>query len=206
MFIEVDFLNGRDINPESILEGYSMGIFPMAEDNTNEIHWYTVNPRGIITLNQDKFKFNIPHSLRQVINKNIFEIKIDTNFKDVIEACAARESTWISPKIIDEYYKLYKMGYAHSVEVYYENKLAGGLYGVALKGAFFGESMFYYISNASKVAVVNLYNILKKNSFVLFDIQMITSVFSIFNAIYIPRSAYNTLLENAMKTDCKFQI
>jgi leucyl/phenylalanyl-tRNA--protein transferase len=204
MFLEVEFYPDKPDTPDKVLEGYAKGVFPMGDVLDNSVSWYTANPRGIITFNDDIFKFHIPRSLKQVMKKNIFEIKIDTCFNHVIHKCSEREDTWINGKIIDLYNKLHKMGYAHSVETFYKGKLAGGLYGVALKGAFFGESMFYEYPNASKAAVVRLFEILNKNAFVLFDIQMITSVFEIFNAIYIPRKVYLKLLESAMHVQCNF--
>lgn len=206
MFIDVDFFPNIPDTPEKVIKAYSMGIFPMGNDKFNSVEWYTANPRGIISLNDDIFKFNIPRSVKQLINKNIFTIKIDTCFSNVIENCSKREDTWITEKIIDLYTALHKMGYAHSVEAYYEGKLAGGLYGVALHGAFFGESMFYSVSGASKVVLVKLYQILKINGFTLFDIQMITPVFKNFNAILISRNEYMKMLKSALQLNCRFQM
>jgi leucyl/phenylalanyl-tRNA--protein transferase len=193
------------LSPEEVLDGYTKGVFPMGnEDDT--FNWFGANPRTIIPLKDDKHKFHIPRSLQQVIKKNIYEIKIDKSFKKVITCCAERKPTWINKLIIDTYVKLHKMGYAHSVEAYKDNELVGGLYGVALKGAFFGESMFHIESNASKVAVVNLYEILSKNDFLLFDIQMKTPVFEIFRAIDVTKNYYLSLLKKAMMADRAFKL
>lgn len=206
MFLDVNFFPNLPDTPEKVLKAYSMGVFPMGNDLFNSIEWFTANPRGIISLNDDIFKFNVPRSVRQLIKKNIFEIKIDTCFSKVIRSCSKRHDTWITKKIIDLYIRLHKMGYAHSVEAYYDGKLAGGLYGVALHGAFFGESMFYSVSGASKVTVVKLYEILKKNGFTLFDIQMITPVFRNFDAILISQNEYMKMLKSAMQLNCRFQM
>jgi len=143
--------------------------------------------------------------LKQVLRKNIFEIKIDTVFSEVIRKCAERRETWINKIIIDVYTELHKLGYAHSVEAWREGKLAGGLYGVALRGAFFGESMFRIEPNASKVCVVKLYELLKRNMYRLFDIQMMTPVFKSFGAVHIPKSEYHTELTDAMKVSRKLE-
>jgi leucyl/phenylalanyl-tRNA---protein transferase len=195
----------NSLTPGQILKGYSAGVFPMGNDD-GSMSWYEANPRTIIPLNDDKNKFNIPRSLKQVINKNIYEIKTDTAFKTVMQYCSLRKPTWINKLIIENYTKLFKLGYAHSVEAWCENELAGGLYGVALNGAFFGESMFHNKDNASKVCVVRLYEILTKNNFLLFDIQMKTSVFEIFNAIDISKEDYLERLTVAMKSKNNFNV
>ncbi|NTW50115.1 MAG: leucyl/phenylalanyl-tRNA--protein transferase, partial [Chlorobiales bacterium] len=144
------------LTPDVILHGYHIGIFPMADSLSGEIRWYLPKLRAIIPIN----KFRVSRSLRQVIKKNQFDIRINTNFKSVIRACASlrenMEGTWISEDIIRVYLELNRLGHAHSVEAYEGNELAGGLYGVAIGGVFFGESMFYYKPNASKVALFSL--------------------------------------------------
>jgi len=147
----------------------------------------------------------IPRSLKQVINKKIFKVTVDRAFTDVIDACSDRLSTWINPIIRKAYTELFDEGYAHSIETWHEKKLVGGLYGVAYKGAFFGESMFRREDNASKFAVVKLYEILKKNKYILLDIQMMTSHFRTFGAIEISRRAYLEILERAMGVERKFK-
>lgn len=188
-----------------VLDCYSKGIFPMGIDNEN-IDYFTADPRAIIPMNEKEGNFNTPRSLRQIIKKNIFEIRIDTCFMEVIKQCSRREPTWINKKIIDIYTRLHETGYAHSVETFHENKLSGGLYGVALKSAFFGESMFHIKSNASKVAVVKLYEMLKKNEFRLFDIQMMTPIFKIFGAVEIPAEEYKKKLKRALEKEAHFSI
>jgi leucyl/phenylalanyl-tRNA--protein transferase len=189
---------------KEVLQGYSLGIFPMGEDD-GSISWYETSPRAILPIESQDSDIHIPRSLLQVIRKNTFEIKVDYAFNKVIRTCAERDTTWINPLIIETFTDLYNEGYAHSVEAWDDQGLAGGLYGVSYKGAFFGESMFFKRSNASKVAVVKLFEILKINKFLLLDIQMMTSHFRTFGAIDISKRAYLELLERAMKVDRKFE-
>ena len=189
---------------QDVLHGYSAGIFPMGEED-GSISWYETNPRAILPVEMPSTNIHITRSLSQVLKKNEFETKIDTAFESVIRQCSMRDSTWINELIIEGYMKLFDRGYAHSVESWYKNKLVGGLYGVAYRGAFFGESMFYTMSNASKVAVVKLYEILKRNKFILLDIQMMTSHFKTFGAIEISKRGYLEILERAMRVERKFE-
>lgn len=191
-----------ELTPVQVLNGYINGIFPMGNDDES-ITWYEANPRAILSLNKP---LNINRSLKQVLQKNTFEIKIDEKFSEVIEECANRETTWINDLIIDAYSKLHRMGFAHSVETYFEGELAGGLYGVAINGAFFGESMFFKKSYASKVAVINMYEILVKNNFHLLDIQMMTDVFKSFGAEHISKAKYLKELDKALKVKCEFKL
>lgn len=186
-----------------MLNGYNLGIFPMGDDE-DSISWFEARPRAILPVELPSHKIHITRSLSQVLKKNNFEIRMDTDFESVISSCAERESTWINGLILKAYLELFQRGYAHSVEVWLENELAGGLYGVAYKGAFFGESMFHKVSNASKVAVVKLYEILKRNKFILFDIQMMTTLFKVFGAIEVTKDEYNMLLQRAMRTEREF--
>jgi len=186
-----------------VLNGYSLGIFPMGDDN-DSISWYETSPRAILPIELPTSKIHIPRSLSHVIKKNMFEVTIDKAFDEVIENCSERETTWINNIILKSYRELFKRGYAHSVESWFEGKLAGGLYGVAYRGAFFGESMFFTKSNASKAAVVKLYEILKKNNYILLDIQMMTPHFRTFGAVDISKKAYLEILERAMKVYKKF--
>lgn len=167
------------------------------------ISWFESSPRAVISLEKDK-NFKISRSLKQVIKKNIFTIKFNNDFKGIINECANREDTWINRLIINAYCELHKRGYAHSIEAYHGSKLAGGLYGVAYRGAFFGESMFYKVSNASKVCVVKLYEILMKNNYILWDIQMMTPHFKRFGAKEISKKDYLELLDKALAENRKF--
>jgi leucyl/phenylalanyl-tRNA---protein transferase len=174
-------------------------------DTDGSIGWYESNPRAVLPIELPTSKLNIPRSLSQVLKKNPFEVRIDTEFEAVIRSCGERENTWINELVVKAFVDLFKRGYAHSIEAWKDNKLAGGLYGVSYMGAFFGESMFRTVSNASKVAVVKLYEILKKNNFVLFDIQMMTPLFETLGAINISKNGYHDILERAMQMHRKFR-
>jgi leucyl/phenylalanyl-tRNA--protein transferase len=190
---------------QDVLNGYSMGIFPMGDDD-GSISWYETSPRAIMPIELPSSNIHIPRSLGQMLKKNPFEIKIDTAFDKVIGYCAERETTWINSLIGKAYTELFERRFAHSIEAWHEGKLVGGLYGVAYRGAFFGESMFYIMSNASKGAVVRLYEILKNNGYILFDIQMMTTHFKIFGALDVSKNDYHKILERAMKkTECLFR-
>ena len=158
------------IEPEMLLQAYQMGLFPMAdEDDSGEeqIGWYAPDPRGVIPLDG----FHLPHGLKRVLKKEDYEIRMNTVFSTVIESCADRQETWISSGIQASYLALHKLGWAHSVESWYQGELVGGLYGVAIGGAFFGESMFSHRTDASKVALVHLVEHLKAKDFILLDTQ-----------------------------------
>lgn len=195
----------NELTWRQVLHGYSAGIFPMGGDEDGTISWFEASPRAIMPLERPAGSINIPRSLKQVINKNIFKITVDKDFTAVINECAKRPSTWINSLIIKAYSDLHEQGYAHSVEAWKEGKLAGGLYGVAYKGAFFGESMFHRVPNASKVAVVKLFEILKKNKFIMLDIQMMTSHLKALGAVEIPKRAYLEILERAMEAEREFK-
>jgi leucyl/phenylalanyl-tRNA--protein transferase len=188
------------LDPKLLLAAYAAGIFPMADEKSGEIHWYSPDPRGILPL--DTFK--VSRSLRLTIKKQMFDIRVDTAFEEVMRCCAKRRETWISEDIIRAYTKLFRMGYAHSVETWHNDKLVGGLYGVALGGAFFGESMFSKMRDASKVALVFLVEYLKKKKFKLLDTQFVTPHLSRFGAVNIPRDEYLHRLENAISLPVRF--
>lgn len=190
------------LSPVEVLNGYANGFFPMG-DSENTVDWYEADPRAIVNI-KNHCELKITRSLKQVLKKNVYETKIDTAFEDVIKKCSERDETWINRIIIEVYTELFKQGYAHSVEAWKDGILAGGLYGVALRGAFFGESMFRVIPNASKVCVVKLYELLKRNRYKLFDIQMITPVFKTFGAVLISKSEYHKELKDAMRVTRKF--
>lgn len=176
----------------------------MGEED-GSIAWYEASPRAVMPVGLQGVDINISRSLKQVLKKNLFEIRIDTAFDQVLNLCARRESTWINDVIRSAYTDLFENGYAHSVEAWQGNELAGGLYGVAYRGAFFGESMFRKVNNASKVCVVELYRILQDNKYMLFDIQMMTSHFEQFGAVEISKRKYLELLERAMEVKCGFE-
>jgi leucyl/phenylalanyl-tRNA--protein transferase len=190
----------KTIEPDFLLMAYSCGYFPMAESKSGEIQWYSPDPRGIFDLKE----FHIPRSLSLMVKKKIFDVEIDREFATVMRRCAEREETWISEDLVQSYLKLYRMGFAHSVECWRENMLAGGLYGVAIAGAFFGESMFTIERDASKVALVHLVDRLRTRGFDLLDTQFLTPHLARFGAREIPRLEYLERLEKALKKNCTF--
>lgn len=192
------------LTPDVILHGYHIGIFPMADSLSGEIRWYLPKLRAIIPLH----KFHASRSLRQVVKKNLFDIRINTNFDAVIRACSSLredlEGTWISEDIIRVYTELHRLGYAHSVEAYYKNELAGGLYGVAIGAVFFGESMFYHKTNASKVALFSLIERLRRQGFELLDSQFMNDNVKRFGAVEISHDEYMIRLESAIYKSVRF--
>ena len=194
------------IPTDLLLAAYASGWFPMADDE-GELSWYSPDPRGIIPLES----FHAPARLRRQVRQGVFRIEIDTAFEDVIRACAESErepgdsGTWISDEIIDSYCALHELGYAHSVEAWSGNELAGGLYGVALGGAFFGESMFHRQTNASKVALVALVDRLRTRSFGLLDTQWVTEHLQQFGATEIPRPDYLKVLNSSVRLKTSFR-
>jgi leucyl/phenylalanyl-tRNA---protein transferase len=187
------------IEPELLLQGYRLGVFPMAMED-DSIAWFSPDPRAIIPLED----FHVPHALRRVARKKVFEVKIDNRFGEVIRACAKRQDTWINPEIIESYEHLHDLGYAHSVEAWKNDKLAGGLYGVAVGGAFFGESMFHRVTDASKIALVALVEHLRAQKFALLDTQWTTPHLAQFGAIEISRERYLKMLRRAVELPRKF--
>jgi leucyl/phenylalanyl-tRNA--protein transferase len=166
----------------------------------NAIEWFSPDPRAILPLD----RFHIPHALRRVVRRKPFEITFDKEFPAVILACAERKDTWINRDIIESYTRLHELGHAHSVEAWKENRLAGGLYGVAIGGAFFGESMFHRVTDASKVALVALVEHLRVRKFSLLDTQWLTPHLQQFGGVQISRSYYLRLLRRAIDLPRKF--
>lgn len=189
-----------DIPPDLLLQAYASGLFPMSMEN-GELGWFSPDPRGVIPIAD----FHIPHGLARKLKANPFEIRTDTDFSGVMKACSERESTWISEVIHRSYTRLHELGYAHSVETWRDGRLVGGLYGVALGGAFFGESMFSRETDASKVALVWLVRRLEQRGFTLLDTQWVTDHLRRFGAHEIPRAEYLTRLEAALTRECIFR-
>ena len=187
------------IPAELLLQGYRLGIFPMAMED-DSIEWFSPERRGIIPLET----FHLPHVARRAWARKSFEVKIDTTFSDVIRACARREETWINDEIVASYENLHALGHAHSVEAWQEGKLAGGLYGVAIGAAFFGESMFHRVTDASKIALAALVEQLKRQRFILLDTQWLTSHLLQFGAIEVSRAKYLELLDRALSLKRSF--
>jgi leucyl/phenylalanyl-tRNA--protein transferase len=187
------------IRPEVLIATYSSGWFPMAVE-AGEIRWYSPDPRGIIPLD----RFHVPARLGRLIRAGAFQIERDRDFDAVIRACAEADrrdndpGTWIDREIIESYRALHHLGFAHSVEAWQDGRLAGGLYGVALGGAFFGESMFHRAANASKVALAALVEHLRARGFRLLDIQWVTPHLEQFGAVEIPRAEYLQRLAEAL--------
>src|SRR3954464_12109756 len=190
------------IPADALLNAYASGWFPMAIA-PGEIRWYSPDPRGIIPIDT----FHVPSRLVRTLRKRPFDIRIDTAFRAVIEACAERQDedgNWIDAEIIESYCALHARGFAHSVEAWQEGQLVGGLYGVALGGAFFGESMFHRATDASKAALVALVERLQRRAFVLLDTQWVTDHLLQFGAIEITRRRYLRLLDEALTIDASF--
>ena len=188
------------IDPQFLCTAYCNGYFPMADSKTGEIGWYSPDPRTIFELNE----FHIPRSLKLMLKKKEYEVHINKRFEEVMRACAEREETWISETIIQSYIQLHQLGIAHSVEIWKGGILVGGLYGVAIRGAFFGESMFSRMRDASKIALVNLVKRLKERGFTLLDTQYLTPHLKRFGAQEIPRSEYMKRLEESLTITCSF--
>lgn len=197
--------DGREISkadllePDNMIRMYAHGAFPMADDE-GIIEWYYPQIRAIIPLKN----FNIPRSLKQFMSSADFGYKYDQNILRVIKRCASRKRTWISGELIHAYSGLIERGNVHSVEVYKGNKLVGGLYGVTFRGAFFGESMFSAVSQASKCALVKLVERLNKNGFELLDIQFTTPHLEMFGAVEIEFEEYQKKLLKAYSKDVSF--
>lgn len=188
------------LKPENMIRLYASGAFPMADAETGNINWYLPEVRTIIPL----YTFNIPRSARKVIEEQNFEIKFDTDFEGVLAGCADRESTWISEELKAAYRRLKKRGHIHTVETWKDGKLVGGLYGVTFRGAFFGESMFSKVSQASKAALAALLKHLKEKDFVLLDVQYMTEHLKMFGAVEISFEEYTELLHRAYAKMCEF--
>jgi leucyl/phenylalanyl-tRNA---protein transferase len=190
---------GGDLGIERLLKAYSSGIFPWYSEE-QPIFWWSPDPRLILIPE----KFVISHSLQQKLKKEVFTVKFDTRFARVMDMCAsaddrAREGTWITRDMKRAYVALHRVGYAHSVETFYNGKLVGGLYGVSLGSAFFGESMFHIMTDASKVALFYLVQRLKEYKFILIDSQVETSHMVSLGAELIPRRKYLASLKKALK-------
>jgi leucyl/phenylalanyl-tRNA--protein transferase len=198
--VSVRRVKSRIIDPQFLLTAYCSGYFPMADPKTGEIGWYSPDPRAIFPLEGLK----IPRSLKLTIKKGIFQVKIDTRFEEVMRGCAERDETWISEEIIRSYVRLHDLGYGHSVETWKDGRLVGGLYGVTVGGAFFGESMFSAERDASKVTLVFLVERMKARGFQLLDTQYITPHLARFGATEIPKGEYLKKLEVAITKECAF--
>ncbi|QGG90212.1 leucyl/phenylalanyl-tRNA--protein transferase [Agrobacterium sp. MA01] len=192
----------RSITPELLLRAYSIGMFPMSESADDpELFWVEPDIRGIIPLDD----FHVSKSLQKAIRKAPFDIRFDTAFDQVVAKCAEaaddRPSTWINQTIRDLYSALHRLGHAHSVEAWEGGELVGGLYGVTLGSAYFGESMFSRRTNASKICLVHLVERLRERGFTLLDTQFTTEHLKTFGAVDIPKAEYGVLLDRAMESE-----
>jgi leucyl/phenylalanyl-tRNA--protein transferase len=189
------------LTAQQLVWGYANGVFPMAQSaQSAKINWFDPDPRGMVPLDA----VHVPRSLKSTLRRGVFEIRIDTAFAQTVEGCAERSSTWINADIKRAYCELFEMGFAHSVECWRDGELAGGLYGVHLKAAFFGESMFARRTDASKVAFVHLVARLRAGGFALLDTQMATDHMQRFGAVEIPRRDYRRRLAAALGSDATF--
>lgn len=184
-------------DPPSVLQAYVSGFFPMGDED-GTIHWITSDPRFVLPIGG----LRVSKSLRRLDRQRPFELRVDTQFRRVMEHCAQDRSeenrSWILPRMIDVYAELHRQGFAHSVEAWLGGVLVGGLYGVAIGGAFFGESMFHTVRDASKVALAYLVARLKKGGYVLLDTQFVTPHLSQFGAVAVRRARYRRMLANAL--------
>jgi len=189
------------LDPDTLLSAYAQGVFPMT-DRDGTIRWYTADPRGVLPLDA----FHIPRTLRQIYNQNRFELHINKDFESTMRGCMERrpDGSWISDALIRAYHNLHERGFAHSVEAWQGGVLVGGLYGVSLGAAFFGESMFFRVPDASKVALVHLVERLRARKFELLDTQASNSHLERFGCVEIPASEYLKKLDTALRRECQF--
>lgn len=190
-----------EITPTLLLRAYAAGVFPMAQSaDAEDIFWVDPKRRGILPLDA----LHVSHSLAKTIRRGEFRVSVDADFEAVLSGCASRDETWINPEIRELYGTLHRLGYAHSVEVWMDGEIAGGLYGVQLGSAFFGESMFSLRPDASKIALVWLVARLRKGGFTLLDTQFVTTHLRRMGAEEISRARYHQMLEAALKTPADF--
>lgn len=190
-----------DLTPNLVLKAYARGIFPMSESRDDDgLFWVDPDQRGIIPLDG----FHISRSLRKTILAEKFQIRVDTAYAAVIEGCADRAETWINDEIFEIYLDLFRAGFAHSVEVWDGRRLVGGVYGVSLRRAFFGESMFSHQPNASKIALAYLVSRLKAGGYSLFDTQFLTPHLASLGGVEISRADYQERLKDALEGEANF--
>ncbi len=194
-----------DLTPDMLLRAYAIGVFPMAEDRDDpDLFWIDPRMRGVMPFD----RFHVPRRLAKTVRQGRYHITFDHAFEEVMEGCAEmtsrRPRTWINDKILTLYTSLYRMDHAHSVEVWDKGELVGGLYGVSLGGAFFGESMFSRARDASKVGLVHLVARLMRGGYTLLDSQFVTRHLENFGAIELPRAEYRTILAEAIAQEADF--
>jgi leucyl/phenylalanyl-tRNA--protein transferase len=190
---------GGDLRPERLLQAYRRGIFPWY-DASDPICWWSPDPRAIFELDG----LHVSRRLARTVCSSRFQVTVNQDFAGVIRGCARAEGTWITSEMIGAYERMHELGYGHSIEVWQEGKLAGGIYGIAIGGFFAGESMFTHRRDASKVALVHLVERLRTRGFELFDIQFLTEHTARLGAIEIPRNAYMKRLAHALSGNVTF--
>jgi leucyl/phenylalanyl-tRNA--protein transferase len=200
----------RSITPELVLTGYMRGAFPMCEPGTGRVEWFTCDPRALVPLDA---RFRVARSLARTVRSGRFDVRVDTAFAKVIAACARDRApdnrNWIGSDIVRVYTELHRMGFAHSVEAWRDGQLVGGLYGVALRGAFFGESMFHVPgkgTDASKACLVHLVDRLRRGGFTLCDSQYSNEHMTQFGTYEVPARDYARMLEDAIETDARWDV
>ncbi|GAC1479709.1 MAG: leucyl/phenylalanyl-tRNA--protein transferase [Ktedonobacteraceae bacterium] len=187
------------LDPTLVINAYARGIFPMA-DKRGKINWYAPDPRAIL----EHANLHVSRSLRTTIRRGVYEIRMDSAFEAVMRCCGGRVETWINEEFIKTYTLLHTAGFAHSVEAWRAGTLVGGLYGVAIGGAFMGESMFSYATDASKVCLVALVEHLRQRGYVLHDTQFLTDHLATLGVTEIPRATYEKRLRMAIMLPCKW--
>ena len=194
-------MTGPRLTPDLLLHAYSIGVFPMSEGRDDpEIFWVEPRERGLLPLD----RFHISRSLARRLRAEPFALTLDTDFDGVVAGCAGRESTWINAEIAASYGRLHRLGHAHSVEVWEGAELVGGVYGVAIGAAYFGESMFSHRTDASKIALAYLTRHLARQGFVLFDTQFLTPHLASLGAIEVPAAVYKARLARAIAIPADF--
>lgn len=193
-------MDTHTLNPPLLCAAYANGYFPMPHPETEEILWYRPDPRAIIPLDH----FHVSRSLLQSFKRRPWEVRLDTAFSAIMKGCANRSETWINEEIFRAYQEMFEAGIAHSVEVWLDGELAGGLYGIALGGAFFAESKFHNKTDASKIALYSLVQHLIKNKFVLLEVQFLTPHLEKFGTREISDATYQRLLQEALKIEAEF--
>lgn len=189
----------ESLDPVLVVNAYAQGIFPMADED-GKISWYAPDPRAIL----EHAQLHVSRSLRATLRKQVYEIRMDTSFEQVMRCCGSRTETWINEEFIKTYTYLYSQGFAHCVEAWQDGDMVGGLYGIALGGAFMGESMFSFATDASKVCVVALVEHLKTQGYVLHDTQFLTPHLATLGVTEIPRRVYEKRLRDALELDCSW--
>lgn len=197
--MQTDSPRGSALSTDDLLKAYTLGYFPMSESRDDpDVFWVLPEYRGVLRLED----FHLPRSLKKAVKQNRVEIRVDTAFRETMLGCAApatgRQDTWINDRILETYCELHRQGHAHSVEAWKDGELVGGLYGVSLNGAFFGESMFSRVTDASKIALVHLVARMKAGGYKLLDTQFHTDHLGQFGITEVPKVKYQILLEEAL--------